>query len=207
MDFEYTSRPNVKPVWASDTTTPRKRAFQHAPFSPRFTLNRHRVAGPQITTSVPDDPFAPRTPRFGAAQNVPFIFQQPPPPREGTPAWAPPPNFSPVKAFPAPEIQDVDMPDATPPKPPSAADPPEDAGETRAVALGGMRRIFRTRNRGRRDVVRWKRDEGGDENDSEDDEGEETRLRPIKQTTSHHYTLNIPSASPPQSETPALLLG
>jgi hypothetical protein len=71
----------------------------------------------------------------------------------------------------------------------------------RVVALGGMRRVFKSRERSRLKANR-KRDEDGNNADAEDEnDGCSTRK------TSNHYTLNLPSVPAPQSDTPYILLG
>ncbi|KAK0506440.1 Di-sulfide bridge nucleocytoplasmic transport domain-containing protein [Armillaria luteobubalina] len=189
MDFQFTSRPNsnVKPAWASgagneDSSTPKKRTHDDSALT------------------------APSTPTFGFNQNVPFIFQtpsrQPPQPYP----WAPPPNFSPSKAFPQPvtseEVRDVDMSEVSPPKP---EEPKSERG--RPIATGGLRRVFRARQKvnGRQ----LSKTDGHDEEDDDLDSDEENDrdVTPINQNTSNHYTLNLPSPPAPQSDTPYILLG
>jgi hypothetical protein len=203
MDFEFTSRPNahIKPVWArteddAEPSTPRKRPSLPAAHASPCLAHSHN-AGPLQDVNEQGS----NTPHFGSNQNVPFIFQAPTP---GTPhAWAQPP-----------EPRDVDMTDASPPKAtPVPAfvsavnddDADADAEPPRAVALGGMKRVLRTRQR--RAVGRTRMHDGDDDDGSDSDADELTRRRPITKTTSHHYTLNMPSAAAPKSELPFLLLG
>ncbi|KAF7986184.1 hypothetical protein HWV62_38590 [Athelia sp. TMB] len=201
MDFQFTSRPssNTPPVWAAaaassdDPTTPKKRPHDAlAPAHPPF-------------------PGAP-TPTFGAPRGSPFLFTTPAPAPHTppAPAWAPPPLFSPEKAFPQPqfsELRDVDMAEASPPREGEGA---------RAVAGGALRRVFRSRERERARGSRLAmtrvadaeedEDEGsGEESDEEEDGGRGRVAR--RQNTSNHYTLNLPSAPAPQSDTPYILLG
>ncbi|KAJ6573926.1 Di-sulfide bridge nucleocytoplasmic transport domain-containing protein [Mycena vulgaris] len=189
MDFEYTSRPNTKPIWASsgssqdDPTTPKKRS--HADLNPPTPLHN---------------------PTFGQNQNIPFIFQTPTRQTSPTPyPWAPPANFSPAKAFPqpppAPELRDVDMREASPPKPETdAGTSPEGS---RKVATGGMRRILKSRMKSALSMstVPESRRDGADPYSDSEDEG---HLTP---TMSNHYTLNMPSPPAPQSDVPYILLG
>jgi hypothetical protein len=201
MDFEFTSRPSsgVKPVWArsddpsggqgGDPSTPRKRPFD---------------------STAPTTPFAPNAPRFGAGNNVPFIFEAPPPQPHTPTGWAPPPDFSPSKAF--PELQDVDMADASPPKPHLNMEGDTDGGRT--VSLGALKRVFRRREARRKATERVQDQDATDsESGSDDEEQSDQQLlsprprRAIRKTTSNHWTLNMPSAAAPQSELPALLLG
>ncbi|KAH7907528.1 Di-sulfide bridge nucleocytoplasmic transport domain-containing protein [Hygrophoropsis aurantiaca] len=191
MDFEFTSRPSshTKSVWATaddDPNTPRKRPFN------------------DINPSIPTFPAPANTPIFGENRNVPFIFQQPAPQTPSPYPWAPPPHFSPQKAFPNPpqeEVRDVDMSELSPPK-------PEEPSPVRAVATGALRRVFNSRRKARvqnRLTSSRQDDPGyGSEGESEDEEGNHGQLT---HNTSNHYTLNLPSAPTPQSDTPYILLG
>jgi hypothetical protein len=189
MDFQFTSRPssNLKPVWAAssdDPTTPRKR--------PHDTLNQHKPA------------LSPHSPTFGSNQNVPFIFQTPPPQTPYVHPWAPPPGFSPTKSFFQPpsqeEIKDVDMNELSPPKPTE-----KEAEGGRAMALGAMRRVFKSRNKARENKLSFMRQDEGDA--GQESEDEDSSIAPLTQNTSNHYTLNIPSPPVPQSDLPYILLG
>lgn len=75
----------------------------------------------------------------------------------------------------------------------------------RNVATGALRRVFksRERERGKNRLAVARRTEDGSGTDSEDD----GLLIPHTQNTSNHYTLNLPSAPAPQSDTPYILLG
>ncbi|KAI0726012.1 Di-sulfide bridge nucleocytoplasmic transport domain-containing protein [Fomitopsis betulina] len=203
MDFEFTSRPSsfTKPAWAAqneDPRTPRKRPFADAnPPPPAFPTPSH----------------AGTFPSFGHNTNVPFLFNEPLPQSPHTPAWAPPPAFSPAKAFPQPEINDVDMLDSSPPKPgeqsPHKRDERDGDGE-RAVALGAVRRVYRSRQRARaRSRVPRGKSRGVDqeESDASGESDEEDELGLVTQTTSNHYTLNMPGSAPQQSDLPYVLLG
>lgn len=199
MDFEFTSRPSsfAKPVWAAsgeNPSTPRKRPLADAnPPTPVF-------------------PAPPHTPTFGGNPNVPFLFQEPLPQSPHAPAWVPPPHFSPAKAFPQPEVKDVDMAELSPPKL-SQTSPEKDnengAGGDRSIALGAVRRVFKSRQRAReRSRLGRGRSRGTDGDSSEEEESEdEGRVTPITQTTSNHYTLNLPGPAPPQSDLPYIMLG
>ncbi|KAI9566988.1 Di-sulfide bridge nucleocytoplasmic transport domain-containing protein [Boletus coccyginus] len=185
MDFQFTSRPSsdAKPVWvapADDLDTPRKRPFN----------DLH-----------PASPASPFTPMFGENRNVPFIFQSHPPQTNPPYPWAPPPNFSPQKAFSQPELRDVDMSDLSPPK-------TEEIGKEngRAVATGGLRRVYKLRQKARAES-RSRRNDEDPEQTSEDDSEDDKIARPLTQNTSNHYTLNMPSAPAPRSDTPYVLLG
>ncbi|KAL1738633.1 hypothetical protein HDZ31DRAFT_16584, partial [Schizophyllum fasciatum] len=177
MDFEYTNRPsaNTPPVWS----TPQKRS--------------HEALNP----SQPPFPGSPSAPRFGQNQNIPFIFATPrddPPPMQ---SWVPPTGFSATQAFSQPEVHDVDMAEASPPK-------PED---TRPVAAGALRRVFKARQKSRdRRAARINDEDDADDSDDQDEGGKETRLSRAG-PTSNHFTLNMPSPAAPQSDVPYVLLG
>jgi hypothetical protein len=142
-------------------------------------------------------------PAFGTNPSVPFIFQSPPPKSPYVPAWAPPENFSPEKAFPQEEIKDVDMGEPSPPK-------AQEAGTDgrRTIALGAIRRVFKSRQktRSRAHAVEENSGESSASDDGSDDEHFKSRL-PHVQKLSHHYTLNMPSPAPLIADTPYLLLG
>ncbi|KAL1658870.1 Di-sulfide bridge nucleocytoplasmic transport domain-containing protein [Schizophyllum commune] len=186
MDFEYTNRPssNTPPAWS----TPQK---------PRAS-GSHEALNP----SQPPFPSSPLAPNFGSNQNIPFIFPTPrhePPPMQ---SWVPPTGFSAGQAFPQPEVHDVDMAEASPSR-------PED---TRPVAAGALRRVYKARQKSRDTRITRVKD-NDDEDESEDSDEEEKggrlRTRRAKGTlqTSNHYTLNMPSPEAPKSETPYILLG
>lgn len=180
-------------------------------------------AGPlaDANTPAPAFPAPPHTPTyssFGAHSNVPFLFQQPVPQSPHMPAWVPPPHFSPAKAFPQPDIKDVDMAELSPPKASQSLPVKEEKKEVesgdgdgdRTVALGAMRRVFRSRQKARdRSRLRRGRSKSGELDDSDEDEDsdDEGRVTPLTQNTSNHYTLNMPGPAPPQSDLPYVLLG
>ena len=99
----------------------------------------------------------------------------------------------------------MDMAEPSPPK-------PQETGTDgrRAMALGAVRRVFRSRQK-----ARSKPHAHGNEEDSEtslasDDGSDDERLsspRPRIQKLSHHYTLNVPSPIQPKADTPYILLG
>ncbi|KAI0327985.1 hypothetical protein GY45DRAFT_1326923, partial [Cubamyces sp. BRFM 1775] len=193
MDFEFTSRPssNTKPVWATsgqDPSTPKKRTFTDVnPSTPAF----------------PGTPGTPSWPTFGQHNNVPFLFQEPVPQTPRTPAWAPPPNFSPEKAFPQPEIKDVDMQEAPSPEKDKEGD------SERSMAVGALRRVFRKRKARERSQVgrRRARVDDDDESSGEESGEEEDRYGAVTRKTSNHYTLNLSGPAAPQSDLPYRLLG
>ncbi|TFK76637.1 hypothetical protein BDN72DRAFT_782954, partial [Pluteus cervinus] len=180
MDFQWTNRPSTKPVWA---------APQEEPSTPRKRPHNDLAA---VTPTALD---VPRTPTFGGNNNVPFLFQPPQIPQTPTPhTWAPPPGFSAAKIFPRTpeELHDVDMNDASPPKPEANLE------GGRAIATGGLRRVYKGRTTRSRSVVH-------DDEDSSEDES--AGLGPLTQNTSNHYTLNMPSLPAPQTDLPLVLLG
>ncbi|KAH8992067.1 Di-sulfide bridge nucleocytoplasmic transport domain-containing protein [Lactarius akahatsu] len=184
MDFQFTSRPNVDvvPVWKAPAT-PLKRT--------------HTDMNPPSTPSA--------VPTFGTNPSVPFIFQSPPPKSPYVHAWAPPENFSPEKAFPQEEIRDVDMAEPSPPK-------PQDTGTDgrRTMALGAVRRVYRSRQKARNRAHGYANEEDSEASLASDDGSDDERLssrRPRVQKLSHHYTLNVPSPVQPKTDTPYILLG
>lgn len=197
MDFTYTSRPSsqAKPVWASSNEeegTPKKRS--HAALNP----------------DTPMDP-----PTFGINQNIPFIFQTPSKQPESPYPWSPPPGFSSSRAFPTPvqqnEVRDIDMTEASPPKPEDPS-PEKEKSESglRVVATGALRRVYRARQKakeaGKQPFTPRRNREIASGDDVEED-SEEDSVGGAVHNTSNHYTLNMPSPAPPQSDTPYVLLG
>ncbi|KAF9014919.1 Di-sulfide bridge nucleocytoplasmic transport domain-containing protein [Cyathus striatus] len=127
MDYQWTNRNEVKPVWVAgdtDMETPRKR--------PHDSMN-----SPARAFDTPQPPI------FGANQNVPFMFQQSIPQNPQT--WTPPSQFSPTKAFPPQEeLKDVDMTEASPEK---REEKESEDGNGRPMSFGGLRRIYNSRRR------------------------------------------------------------
>lgn len=149
---------------------------------------------------------------FGANRNIPFIFATPS--RQGIEpySWAPPSTVSSATMFPSPSIdepKDIDMSEASPPKPeePKELKPDND----RAVATGALRRVYRARHktpRGRRVVLAHNRgSETDDDVDASDEDFDGEELDLVNQNTSNHYTLNMSPASTSRSDTPYILLG
>lgn len=99
------------------------------------------------------------------------------------------------------------------------ASPPnlEEASDgLRAVALGGMKRVFKSRQKARERALQLVKKRSDDDGDESDDDGESESDRDAVQSsprksrvqkTSHHYTLNMPSPSAPHADTPYILLG
>lgn len=76
----------------------------------------------------------------------------------------------------------------------------------RAVATGGLRRVYKLRQKTRAES-RSRRDNEDPEQTSEDDSEDDGITRPLTHNTSNHYTLNMPSAPAAPSNTPYVLLG
>jgi hypothetical protein len=211
MDYQWTNRVDRTPSWVNtdnDPSTPRKSMSHWGGF---FYGCLTSWSGPHDDLN-PAPPLlgAPRTPFFGSNQNVPFIFNQDAAPT--TPhqhPWAPPPFFSPDKAFPKNMLQeepnDVDMSEVSPNK---VEEKMPDSG--RAVASGALRRIFKKRQQsrdGRMGGRQREEDEHDDADDSDSEDEEDRAMSALTQNTSNHYTLNIPAPPPPQSDLPYILLG
>lgn len=184
MDFEYTSRPAVRPVWAQggDPSTPRKR--------PLAELDARACAA------------AAAAPTFGSMPtNIPFMLSVPAPATPHRDAWVPPSG-----AY--AEIRDVDMADASPPTKPAepGAHDDEERSRDRRIALGGLKRVYRSRRR-QRERSAQARARAGDAEDSAAESEDDDAAQPVTQKTSNHYTLNMPAPAPPKSDTPYVLLG
>ena len=152
-------------------------------------------------------PFTPSSvPAFGTNPNVPFIFQSPPPKSPYVHAWAPPADFSPEKAFPQEDIRDVDMAEPSPPKPHETG-----VDGRRTMALGAVRRVFKSRQKARgRALGNTIEGDGGEPSSASDDGSDEEHFRALQphvRKLSHHYTLNMPSLAPLKADTPYVLLG
>ena len=83
----------------------------------------------------------------------------------------------------------------------------KDKDSSRPVAIGGLRRIFKQRNKRQesRLITRRHREEDGSASDG--DSEDERTAAPVTQATSHHYTLNMPGPAPQPSDLPYVLLG
>jgi hypothetical protein len=162
---------------------------------------------------------------FGTNTNQPFLFNAPAPPPSSAYPWQPPSNFSPQKAFPQPqveEVNDVDMRDAN-----GLASPERQgkmsadgggrgekaSGSARTMALGGLRRVFKSRQRQREREEYSNASESGSEDEAvvggkrsgKKDGRKKTATR--TQSLSNHYTINMPAAPAPVSDLPNTLLG
>nr|GAT50353.1 nuclear membrane protein [Mycena chlorophos] len=180
MDFEFTDRPKTTPAWI--TTTPSKR--------PHDELNPSTPTNTKI---------------FGENKGHPFLFQSPPPASPNPHPWAPPPDFSPEKAFPQFEVKDVDMREASPPK------PTQDDGD-RKFATGAMRRVLRSRMQAKSSKSKALVPVAADGDDATSEEDSSDEAEPQRQlqragSTSNHYTLNMAAPAPPPSDMPYILLG
>lgn len=98
------------------------------------------------------------------------------------------------------------MSESSPPKPEES-----DGDGARNVALGGMRRVFNSRQKSRDKsrITAGKATVGPNDEESDADSQDENdgRVVPLTRNTSNHYTLNYPSSPAPQSEMPYILMG
>lgn len=97
------------------------------------------------------------------------------------------------------------MAEPSPPK-------PQEAGTDgrRTMALGAVRRVFRSRQKIRSRARAHANEEDSETSLASDDGSDDERLgshRPRVQKLSHHYTLNVPSPVQPKADTPLILLG
>ncbi|KAI0005425.1 Di-sulfide bridge nucleocytoplasmic transport domain-containing protein [Russula compacta] len=205
MDFQFTSRSNVDivPVWKTPATPLKRERASRYTYGTDSTTHPLPRAG---THTDMNSPFTPSSvPTFGANPNVPFIFQSPPPKSPHVHAWAPPENFSPERAFPQEEIKDVDMAEPSPPKSLEGG-----LESRRTMALGAVRRVFKSRQKARSRTVAHAIEENSGESSAGDDGSDEERFKshqPHVRKLSHHYTLNMPSPAPLKTDTPYVLLG
>ncbi|EIW86322.1 hypothetical protein CONPUDRAFT_44919 [Coniophora puteana RWD-64-598 SS2] len=195
MDFEFTNRSSVTPAWAQSSPnldTPRKRSFNE--------LNT-----PTKSLSSPLD-----IPRFGNNFG-PYPFETPYRQTAQPYHWDCPPGLSHQKT---PDgARDVDMTEASPPKP--RTDPKaelnaeeSEASSTREVSNGALQRLYRRRTRGKGRPVVTRTNNGvevSDESDGQEDDLD--REASVTHRTSNHYTLNLPSTPSSPSDRPYVLLG
>lgn len=168
------------------------------------------ITGPLAELNSPARSFHagdPSTPTFGSMPtNIPFMLNVPAPATPYRDPWVPP-----NEAY--AEIKDVDMAEASPPQRPapieatSSSSDHEDEGRSRdrRIALGGLKRVYKSRQR-LRERSRMGASPVEDTDDS-DAESEDEVVSPITQNTSNHYTLNLPAPTAPKSDTPYVLLG
>ncbi|KAF7800321.1 hypothetical protein EIP86_011571 [Pleurotus ostreatoroseus] len=193
MDFEFTDRPNVKPAWSSDHEmgSPRKR-----------TLSEMNTPSPNSLRAQP-------TVSFGRIQDVPFMLNIPSPQTPVPTHWVPPPGPVMARLFPQPEVHDVDMAEPSPPRPPPSEralekEMDEDEGEKRLIATGGLRRVFKARQK-KMKSERYGRSRVETEDEEEADlESDELRAHVTKAT---NYTLNVAHGSGLHADKPYILLG
>lgn len=223
MDFEYTDRKPVRPVWATgppeDASTPRKRTSHFHTVCVGFVLTLG--LGPFGEMHPPPSPFpgpSSPAPMFSrtAVPNVPFVMNIPPPQTTHAPAWVPPVrdiDMADVSALSA----DASMTDGTGDAEGDAKGK-EGEGEQergregeredshRTISTGGLRRLYRSRQRvrekSRRALVRVEDEASG----SEDEDRDADELHAPVQNTMNHYTVNLSSPAP-QSDMPAVLTG
>jgi hypothetical protein len=104
------------------------------------------------------------------------------------------------------EIRDVDMVEPSPPK-------PQETGLDghRTMALGAVRRVFKSQQKARGRVPgHTVEDDGGEYSSANNDginEEHSKALQPHVCKLSHCYTLNMPSRVPLKADTPYVLLG
>ena len=152
---------------------------------------------------------------FGSNHNVPFLLPPTPVPDTQPPSWAPPPLFSPEKAFPLQtDVKDIDMADLSPFRNGEStleqSKNENDADNGRPVATGGLRRVYHQRRKRQENRLLGARNRrAGDEDEvaSDSESEEEGTVTPLTQNTSNHYTLNMPAPAPAQSDLPYILLG
>ena len=81
----------------------------------------------------------------------------------------------------------------------------------RTMALGAVRRVFKSRQKAReRALGNTVEDDGGEPFSASDDGSDEEHFRarqPLVRKLSHHYTLNMPSPAPLKADMPYVLLG
>jgi len=98
------------------------------------------------------------------------------------------------------------MAESSPPKPQETG-----VDGRRTMALGAVRRVFKSRQKARgRTLGHAVEDDGGESSSASDDgsDGEHFKARqPHVRKLSHHYTLNMPSPVPLKTDTPYVLLG
>ncbi|KLO06320.1 hypothetical protein SCHPADRAFT_923200 [Schizopora paradoxa] len=202
---EFTNRVETIPAWRR----PQENDENH-----NSALKRtHSIANP------PGSPFEPKNPSsrpvFG--ENVHYLFN-PPPPQNSWPSWSTPSK--------QPDVSDVDMKDVeiSPLRPgPSSHEEEQNAGdgkekeeegspEKRLISNAAVRRLARKRNnKGRSNRGRggMRLDEVEDVEESEDEgyDSDGSPRRSVVQSTSNHYTLNMPGPATQKTETPYVLLG
>jgi hypothetical protein len=207
MDFEFTNRPssNIKPAWAEGDPlhTPQKRTTHPLPLLK--LISSLFVTGDYDEANPPQSPFPPQNTapeRPFIHTNEPYLFPTPGPHTLFPSHWQPPPPH--VKN---PDVFDVDMSEVSPNTPRTEQQPQDDSPskletESRVVALGGIRRVFKSRYgkaaSKQRDLDADDADEESTNSGDEEQSDREGRLiKPAKPaTTNNHYTLNLAPSTP-----------
>lgn len=150
---------------------------------------------------------------FGSPSKSDLVPMTPQGQRNPSDPWQPPVDITPAKVW-QPEIIDVDM-DPTPTKPTSTAvlsraiplDDDSVMEVDRPVSKNGMRRVFKKRSARSKSLRKARGPACDEESDDVSEEEEGGQLPNVTNQTSHHFTLNMPSALQQKSELPFLLLG
>ena len=154
--------------------------------------------------AVPERPFTPT--------NELHLFPIPAPHTPSSSHWQPPLPYAKN-----PDVVDIDMSEVSPNIPktqqPQDASPAKQEKESRVIALGGIRRVFRSRYE---KAASKQRDVNADDADEESVNSEDEELsaregrvmRPARPTTNNHYTLNlVPNAPTTKTDFPYTLSG
>lgn len=209
MDFEFTHRASSssKPAWVSDDPlhTPQKRMTHR--LSPLKFISTLLVTANYDAENPPPSPLPPQNTvleRPFTPMNESHLFPAPGPHTHVPSRWHPPPS----PHIRNPEIVDVDMSEVSPNIPKTQQQPQEDSPskpekESRVVALGGIRKVFRSRN-GKAASKQYNVDASDADEESLNSEVEGERSdhegRVIQSTqpttTNNHYTLNLASSAP-----------
>jgi len=83
----------------------------------------------------------------------------------------------------------------------------EKEADSRPVASGALRRVFKQREKRSRSRRRRVNNEDEQAGSSDGEDSEEEGPKALSRTTSNHYTLNMPAHPAPPSDTPYVLLG
>lgn len=208
MDFEFTHRASssIKPAWVSGDPlhAPQKRMTHR--LSPLKSISTLLITANYEAENLPPSPFTPHSTvleRPLTPTNESHLFPAPGPRTPVPPQWQPPPPH--VRN---PEIVDVDMSEVSPNIPKAQQQPQEDSPsklekESRVLALGGIRRVFRSRL-GKAASKQYNIDADDADEESVNSEVEEEkndhegRVMRLTQpaTTNNHYTLNLASSAP-----------
>jgi hypothetical protein len=128
--------------------------------------------------------------------------------------WNPPTELSPMRIAEQLAIPEITMADATPPRPDVLTDVGEESttdAAGRLVSNNAAKRVLKSRRRRATFPARRRRGGGEDGSESEDEDDEEDGMPRVTRNTSHntthHYTVNVPSAPTQSSPLPVVLLG